>query len=90
MHEYADYLNSRVFCFCGCFFYLPWMSFSIRGRSDARKAAQGTKNQAANTSKQAEKLGYVPRNKATPLKESGLTSGGMIGRNKVCILLYKN
>ena len=31
-----------------------------------------------NASKQAEKIGYVPRNKQTALKESGLASAGKI------------
>ena len=57
--------------------------YSIRGRSDQRKTEQGEKNKAVVTSKQAEKLGYVPRNKATPMKESGLTSAGMMGKSKV-------
>jgi hypothetical protein len=52
----------------------------IRNRANARKTAQGNANQG---SKQAEKLGYVPRGKMPAMKESGLTSGSMMGSSGV-------
>lgn len=49
----------------------------VHERNEARKAEAA---QRANASKHADKIGYVPRNKQAELKESGLSSAGMMGK----------
>lgn len=49
----------------------------MAARNDERKV------KALNSSKNADKIGYVPRNKqASSLQASGLTSAGMMGKGR--------
>ena len=48
----------------------------ITDRVRERQNDRITKAASINASKQAEKIGYVPRNKQVSLKESGLASAG--------------
>lgn len=55
----------------------------VRARNDAAKMKQREQQQAAGAlSTQAEKIGYVPRNRVATMKESGLTSAGIMKGSK--------